>query len=310
MKKFRWQWIALAVTVAVIILCGMRFLTPTLPADILLTVDGHPVSEAELLFYMQDEKALAADYFARTYGADVSAGDIFWAQEFDGQTPMDYVKQTALDRLVREKQTQLLYDERGIAEYKTFDELSEDLAVENEKRAAMEENGEIFYGLSEFDLYQYIGYVYDGHWPELVATQLEMTDIPDAELLALYEAAPENYTFLPDELKATISVTGEPQEERILDRRNISKEDVESQQFWDQLAASTPGEIVTGVYEGEFVAGTLTEKPESTIQPFEAVRENLLYSNAEESLRALIAQRADSAKIIYNHATYDSLTWQ
>jgi hypothetical protein len=302
--------VGVVIAAAVVIFFGMRFLPAGLPAGSLLTVDGHPVSEEELLFYMNDEKALAADYFARTYGADVSAGDAFWSAAFEGQTPLDYVKQTALDRLVRAKQTQLLMAERGLAEYRSFEQLSQDLAAENEKRAKMEETGETFYGLSSFDLYQYIDYVYDGHWPELVETQLALQDIPESELIALYESVPDQYTVMPDELKAAIGTPGERLEEKTLDRREISKEDADSQQFWDQLSASTPGETVSGVYQGEFVTGSLTEKPNTTLLPFEDVRENLRYTKAEEALRDLIARRAAEADIAYNQNLYNALTWR
>ncbi|NEZ42867.1 hypothetical protein [Paenibacillus alvei] len=210
--------------------------------------------------------------------------------------------------LLRAKQEQIIADERDIAPYRSFDELKSDMEDENAKRAEMENTGDTYYGLPELDLYQYMQYVSGARWPDLVETQVEKTKMSDAELQVEYASRSAEYVRTADELTAMFATTGQEMEEKVLNRLDISKEDTESLNFWESLAAASVGETVIGKYMGEDVIATLMTKPEITKLTLKELKDSIIYGRAESDLRTLIATRADKAKITYNGNQFDELT--
>lgn len=278
-----------------------------LPENWLFTVDGYAVTDEEFLFYINDQRAVTVDYFYRTYGAQVDEG--FWTRQYgkNQETPSEYAKKSAMTALLRVKQEQIIADERDIAPYKSFDELKSDMEDENKKRAEMEDIGDTYYGLPQLDLYQYMQYISGARWPELVETQVQKTKMSDAELQDEYASRSIEYVRTADELTALFATTGHSMEEKALNRLDISKEDTESRNFWESLAAASVGETVIGNYMGEDVIATLMTKPEITNLTLEKVKDSMIYGRAEFDLRALIASRTDKAKIVYNGNQFNEL---
>lgn len=277
-----------------------------LPENWLFTVNGYAVTEEEFQFYVQEQRAVTADYFFRTYGAQVDEG--FWTRQYGDQheTPSEYVKKSAMTALLNTKHEQFIADERGIAPYKSFDELKFDMEEENRKRATMEDSGETYYGLPQFDLYQYMQYLSGARWPDLVETQVKQTKMSDAELQVEYATRSAEYVRMADELTVSLAASGQAKEEKVLSRLDISKEDNESLEFWESLATASVGETVVGKYLDEDVVATLKSKPEITKLKLEEVKDSLIYGRADSDLRALIAN-TDKLKIKYNGNRFHEL---
>ncbi|MCY9762328.1 hypothetical protein M5X06_18045 [Paenibacillus alvei] len=297
--------ILIVLTVLMMILTNKKV---ALPDNWLFTVDGYAVTDEEYLFYINEQRAVTVNYFYRTYGAQVDEG--FWTRQYgeNQETPSEYAKKAAMTALLRAKQEQIIADERDIAPYKSFDELKSDMEDENAKRAEMENTGDTYYGLPVLDLYQYMQYVSDARWPDLVETQIEQTKMSDAELQVEYASRSAEYVRTADELTAMFATTGQALEEKVLNRLDISKEDTVSRNFWESLAAASVGETVIGKYMGEDVIATLMTKPEFTKLTLEEVKDSIIYGQAESNLRTLIATRADKAKITFNGNQFNELT--
>lgn len=208
--------------------------------------------------------------------------------------------------LLKTKQEQFIADERGIAPYQSFDELKSDMEEENVKRAKMDDSGETYYGLPQFDLYQYMQYLSGARLPDLIETQVKKTKMSDAQLQVEYASKSADYIRVADKLTAALATAGQVKEEKVLNRLDISKEDTESLKFWESLAAASVGETVIGKYMGEDVVATLTTKPEITKLKLEEVKDSILYGSAESDLRALIAN-TNELKIVYNGNRFSEL---
>ncbi|MEC0134102.1 MULTISPECIES: hypothetical protein [Paenibacillus] len=295
-----------ALIVLALLMLGLTNKKAELPENWIFTVDGYAVTEEEFHFYVTEQRAVTADYFFRTYGAQVDEG--FWTRQYgeNHETPSEYAKKSAMTALLKTKQEQFIADERGIAPYKSFDELESDMDDENVKRAKMDDSGETYYGLPQFDLYQYMQYLSGARWPDLVETQVKKTKMSNAELQVEYASKSAEYTRVADKLTAALATTGQAKEEKVLNRLDISKEDTESLKFWESLAAASVGETVIGKYMDEDVIATLITKPEITKLKLEEVKDSIIYEWAESDLRALITN-TNKLKIVYNGNRFSEL---
>ncbi|WP_339167934.1 hypothetical protein NSQ55_15740 [Paenibacillus sp. FSL H7-0943] len=288
-----------ALIVLALLMLGLTNKKAELPENWIFTVDGYAVTEEEFQSFVKEQRAITVDYFFRTYGAQVDEG--FWTRQYgkNHETPSEYAKNSAMTALLMSKQEQFIADKRGIAPYQSFDELKSDMEEENVKRAKMDDSGETYYGLPQFDLYQYMQYLSGARWPDLIETQVKKTKMSDAQLQVEYASKSADYIRVADKLTAALATAGQVKEEKVLNRLDISKEDTESLKFWESLAAASVGETVIGKYMGEDVVATLTTKPEITKLKLEEVKDSILYGSAESDLRALIAN-TNELKIVYN----------
>jgi hypothetical protein len=295
-----------ALIILVLLVLGFTNKKAELPENWIFTVDGYAVTEEEFQFHVKEQRAITTDYFFRTYGALVDEG--FWTRQYgeNHETPSEYAKKSAMTALLKTKQEQFIADERGIVPYKSFDELKSDMEDENVKRAKMDDSEETYYGLPQFDLYQYMQYLSGARWPDLVETQVKKTKMSEAELQVKYASRSAEYVRVAHELTAASATAGQAKEEKVLNRLDISKEDNESLKFWESLAAASVGETVIGKYMGEDVVATLITKPEITKLQLEEVKDSIIYGEAESDLRAIIAN-TNKLKIVYNGNRFSEL---
>ncbi|MDH6368906.1 hypothetical protein M2444_000684 [Paenibacillus sp. PastF-3] len=296
----------IALIVLILLVLSLTNKKAGLPENWIFTVGGYAVTEEEFQFYVKEQRSITTDYFFKTYGAQVDEG--FWTRQYgeNHETPSEYAKKSAMSALLKTKQEQLIADERGVAPYKSFDELKSDMEDENVKRTKMDDSGGTYYGLPQFDLYQYMQYLSGARWPDLVETQLKKTKMSESELQVEYASKSAEYVRIADELTATLAIAGQAKEEKVLNRLDISKEDTESLKFWESLAAASVGETVIGKYMGEDVIATLITKPEISKLKLEEVKDSILYGWAESDLRALIAN-TNKLKIVYNANQFSEL---
>ncbi len=113
------------------------------------TVNGEPIVVAELKLEMQSERSSVITYFQQKYNAVVDKK--FWTTEFDGQTPTDYLKNTALEKLKRIKTEQILARDNGVVPDISYSYFLKEFAAENQKRSEAVKNGQPIYGVEQFN---------------------------------------------------------------------------------------------------------------------------------------------------------------
>lgn len=104
------------------------------PADkTAFTIDNYDVSESEFQAFLQSNKALTTSYFKRTYNADYDKD--FWTASFNGENPLEYAKQKAMDELVKVKMEQIILKENGILSDISYEAFLKSYDQENKDRA-------------------------------------------------------------------------------------------------------------------------------------------------------------------------------
>ena len=195
-KKFNYILAGVVGLMAVFALCLLfRIKTvENLEDDVLFTVDNYPVSRKEFSLFIRDQRSDAAQYFYVTYGAEMKSD--FWATEFDGQTPSEYCKEKAMEEIVRYKTERILAYERGLIESVDYSDLMADMRVLNEDNAKSDAAGEMTYGLTAFEPWQYLLYIRSDCNTRLMKDEMErlMDSIPEETIRARYDEDKENYS--------------------------------------------------------------------------------------------------------------------
>lgn len=274
--------------------------------EYLLTVDGYGVTEDEFMLFLRDQKAATANYYWVNY--EMQPDGEFWTTEVDGQTPTEYAKEKALDALVEAKEEFILADERGILEYQDYDGMMEDMEKENEERAAKEESGEAYYGLTEYTPFTYYQYLSGNVRAELEKNQEEITDPTEEQLKQVYEENKENLT-LGQVYNYSVRYEDGTEETVSQNTREIGKEDTTIEDLIDNyFAYMQPGETITGyTYHGETADITLQSVENLGYMSFEVAEDSLRAFYARTEISSLLADRVENAEIEFDQERWDAL---
>lgn len=280
--------------------------TAAADSEYLLTVDGYGVTEEEFMLFLRDQKAATANYYWVNY--EMQPDNEFWNTEVDGQTPTEYAKERALDAVVEAKEEFILADERGILEYKDYDGMMEDMEAENEKRAQQQEDGEAFYGLTEYTPFTYYQYLSGNVRSELEKDQEEQSDPTEEQLQAVYEENKENLT-LGTVYEYTVRYEDGTEESVSQNTRDIGKEDTTTEDLiYNYFAYMNPGETIQGYsYRGETADITLQSVEDQGYMSFEEAEDSLRTFFARNEISELIADRVENAEIVFDQERYDAL---
>ena len=274
--------------------------------EYLLTVDGYGVTEDEFMLFLRDQKAATANYYWVNY--EMQPDGEFWTTEVDGQTPTEYAKEKALDALVEAKEEFILADERGILEYQDYDGMMEDMEKENEERAAKEESGEAYYGLTEYTPFTYYQYLSGNVRAELEKNQEEITDPTEEQLKQVYEENKENLT-LGQVYNYSVRYEDGTEETVSQNTREIGKEDTTIEDLIDNyFAYMQPGETITGyTYHGETADITLQSVENLGYMSFEEAEDSLRAFYARTEISSLLSDRVENAEIEFDQERWDAL---
>lgn len=277
--------------------------TPT--GDYLLTVDGYGVTEDEYLLFLRDQKAVTANYYWVNY--QMQPDSAFWHTEVDGQTPLDYAKGNALAALVRAKEKLLLAAEQDITAYKSYPDMMQDMQDENADRAAKKQNGEVFYGVTEFTPFTYYQYLTDNSSSELEAALTDQCAPTEEELQALYEAY-SDVLSLGTTYRYRIETADGETEELTQNTNDIAKADTLTEDLiYSYFVAMQPGESFEYDYYGQPATVTLLDVQDEGVQSFDDAKDSLKVFYAREKLEELIAQRTKNAVVAIDQTRYDAL---
>lgn len=271
----------------------------------LLTVDGYGVTEEEFLLFLGDQKAVAANYFWTQYQLQPDAD--FWTTAVNGETPLGYAKEKALDALLTAKVTFILAAERGILEYQSYDELLDSMENENRDRADRLEDGETVYGVGQFTPFTYYQYLNKNVGAELEYSQRELVNPKREDLVRTYETYKEYFNL------GTVYQYEAVYEDGSLEAVSqssleVAKEDTLTQFLLQEFEEMDCGETIPDVpFNGRPAEIVLTAKDFQGYAELDEVEDSVRTLYARESLSELIRTRAETAEVEIDQGRFDAL---
>ena len=162
------------------------------------TACGLEITREELLLYVEEYRAEAAQYFAEQYGARVDNG--FWTASFGGEIPSETVKKKALDALRLCKAEQKLMLEYGVIQDAGYTHFLQELSAENQRRATAVSHGDIIYGPEQYKERDYFLLLHEKRKNELLQAMEKAEPVTEAEKRAFYERSKqEQSAFLMED---------------------------------------------------------------------------------------------------------------
>lgn len=166
-----------------------------------LIVNGHTASAEQFGMYLGLKKALVADYFKQTYGAEYT--DQFWTTSYSGEMPLQRLIDEAKAELTKTIALQQLAKKSGIAVDGSYVSFHSGMEAENSRRSKAAADGEIVYGPTSFEIEAYYSY----YMSNLESATLEAMQksgklsVPDDKVKQAYETDKQTKYSLPRHVK-------------------------------------------------------------------------------------------------------------
>jgi hypothetical protein len=271
----------------------------------LLTINEHSISTEEFDFFLNMERSTTAAYFGRVYNAQIDAD--FWERKYEGQTPTQYAKDAALRNIM------MLYAQLdlGVAwglllpEEGNFEGFVKELDTENENRANMLEGGEVFFGLTEFDLPTFFHYRRSKLLSAMHFHQIGLNLSTEDELRELFAATMHMYGGGMDLVVNLIYEDGNEKRLHIV-RDNIHREHLELATMYEVMLGMQVGDMVGGfAWEGEIVSVELVEQILLGFMSFADARPSVAANHANILLMDEINERVEDSVVRRNKDRWD-----
>lgn len=218
--KIKWAFILPGIAViAALIIFIIKSYGDISGNTVVATVNKEPIIFNEFKSSLSKNRALIYGYFKGTYDADDSKD--FWTTSFNGEVPLDKIKEDALKDCIENRVKLIMAKELGLVEDISYKKFYEDFMAENKRRKTAYENNEVIYGPIEYGESEYYGIVNSNIFGKLEETYIENISFSDEELKNFYNENREELFKSPDELKIMkVSV-------HYLQADNITKEDAQ-----------------------------------------------------------------------------------
>lgn len=309
--------------------------------EILLTIDGFPVTTEEFQLFLRGERSATAQYFYDTYGAQAT-GD-FWTTDFNGERPDEHCKQAALKELLSFKMPLIIAKQRELIDHIDFSNLLSQMEEKNNALAARIAAGDIVYGLSSFDPLQYLLYVSSDCQLKLQNNEIErLTEtLSDDELMTFYLDNLEQYSLganaqyerinlpLSDDEVMILSQTlsqypelslreleaqGILPEGTVVETVQSDQQEIGKDDFWEQQVLEAALTLPLNQLSAPLPTADgltfiyVTDRVQLGYLPFDEVKSTVIYYAARQSLIELTAARIANADIIMSDTVYQELT--
>lgn len=300
-------------------------------SDVVMEIAGQDVVKEEY-------QMILADYVAEVkqqYDTDIANRKDFWTSGKEGERPLDKIMQLAEDDLTGKKVSAQLAKESQTAAVTDYLSIAEQMEGENDRRQTAEEDGEVVYGLTSFDVREYYNYIYTQIEYEAVKSLKQEQDLSEEELKKIYQKNQQEYTSdvavralvaeMVDEAGmgkavqiAEMFKTDTDVEELTGRYPNVSFYELEMSSLdmqegrngaymdrWLTASMMQPGEVCTPFVIGEnLMVIRCLERSEHVVQPFEdvkgvlkdTVQTNLAYEELESRKEETQVQLAVSRK--------------
>lgn len=185
------------VAVAAVVLAGVLtagvLLTRT--ADVVATVDGHPVSRTVLAFHMDRLRAAVQNEVQVARGSTGEPLD--WSAEVGGGSAADLLRERALDAAVADTVLLVVAQEAGVVADADLGAVLAARDAENARRAEAVARGEVVYGPATLGVQEhYAGVLTEVRTRVLGGLGAEpggLLHVTDADVEAAYAAAPQDW---------------------------------------------------------------------------------------------------------------------
>lgn len=128
-------------------------------SSVIAWVNQTPISKAEFEHWMLLQRAAVHNYFYTTY--NTADSEDFWETETEGESPLEMLKEMALEKAVRCKVQQIMALEKGIVDHIDFDQMMLEMQEENLRRKKKIEQGEVVYGAKSYTERTYFAHEFD-----------------------------------------------------------------------------------------------------------------------------------------------------
>ncbi len=189
---FVWMAVIISTVLIAVTALAASYMDSTNQNDIVATVNGEPVTFAELSLFAADQRAKVTSYFQRKYGVEDSS--TFWTTPHGGESPIEMVKRLALEQLTKVKIEQALMRDHGIITDTSYQTFLKQLEEENKRREEYVRKNRVIYGPIAYSPKQYYEYLHSNRVVKLME-KLSGDGIvvtPD-ELNRVYQAEREAY---------------------------------------------------------------------------------------------------------------------
>lgn len=127
----------------------LNHLTTVKDNDTILTVNGEQVSLNEFLTVLSGLRSNTYSYFSQKYGSTDSKN--FWTTSFNGEVPVNVLKQKTIDALKKLKIEQMLMKQYGITNDISYSGFLKDFKAENERRKIAVGENHAIYGPMQYE---------------------------------------------------------------------------------------------------------------------------------------------------------------
>lgn len=213
------------------------------------TVNGDIVSPAELAYFAGLRRASVIEAFLAEEGARMDDG--FWHRESKGTTPLEMLREQALQDAAVMKTELQLARELGLASDISFEALLDEMEAENARRAKAAANGEPLYGPGRFEERSFI----DWYRSKLAASAKERWAeraliVDERELRSFYAELGTSLTPMEGELTY---------ERFVVAYRQDGEEDVRGKEVAYRAAAAVRVQLLNGVAAADAAGAAGTE---------------------------------------------------
>lgn len=146
------------ILVIVILALGLLYGMSKIENDYIVKIDSEIIEANEFKLIMNDNIANTVGYFSKTHNADSNEKG-FWTKSFDGEIPLEVLKDNTLDLCINIKLQQMISKEKGIVENIDYESFVEDWKNINEERLKLVEEKKPIYGPVQYKEREYYEYI-------------------------------------------------------------------------------------------------------------------------------------------------------
>ena len=149
-------------------------------------VDGHAIDRRTLRFYMDSYRALTIVQFQSQY--DAVYNDSFWTPPYNGQTPLQSLKDKSLASLAQDTVSLIFANELGLSVPLSYRSFKQELKQKNAERQKTVNSGGVIYGPKQYTESVYYFYLLDNaKTNSLYAMNAQMLHVTEDEINNYYD---------------------------------------------------------------------------------------------------------------------------
>lgn len=196
----------------IIVWCAVTSFTlhgqPVAAKEVVALVNQVPVYKDEFMWRMTGLRSACYDYFIQKYVVQNTAA--FWHQSFNGECPLEWIKQKTLAQIREDRGKLAVMQRYGVLKGFCFEQFQQACSRENEKRKWLAANQSVVYGMVNMDAYTLYEYILSNALQETKRRMLALEPPPADTLKKLYEQLKEEqFHLVPTISVAYTSITGE-----------------------------------------------------------------------------------------------------